>query len=112
MHRFEHVHQTKHVEAENNARLPAELVTLLRDSILNLNAKFDAFNSTITEKIERIERNYDELSVKITSFAPVREIRERSAHSQRSIHSHCAVHCQAHCGHGCGHGCGHMSVHN
>ena len=66
---------------------------MLRDSIVNLNSKFDMFNANITEKIERIERNYDELSVKISSFG---QICSRSNHSH---HSHCALHCQAHCGH-------------
>ncbi len=35
---------------------------------MNLNQKFDSFNNTMTEKITRIERNYDELSVKMSSI--------------------------------------------
>lgn len=50
--------------------IPAELVTLLRDSILNLNQKFDTFSNSVTDKIDKIERNYDDLSLKIDSLAP------------------------------------------
>ena len=37
---------------------PADLVALLRDSIMNLNSKFDKFSETVSDKITTIERNY------------------------------------------------------
>lgn len=43
---------------------------MLRNTILDINQKFDAFNSTISDKIERIERNYDDLNSKLDSLVP------------------------------------------
>ena len=46
-----------------------DLVALLRDSIMNLNSKFDKFNETVTCKIETIEKNYANLNAKIDSLS-------------------------------------------
>lgn len=46
----------------------ADLMAMLRDSIMNLNQKFDRFNETVTGKIEKIERNYEQLSAKIDTL--------------------------------------------
>ena len=41
---------------------------MLTDSIANLNTKFDKFNDTISGKINQIENNYNEMSMKIDSI--------------------------------------------
>ena len=42
---------------------------MLRDSIANLNTKFDTFNERISGKITAIERNYENLNTKIDNMA-------------------------------------------
>lgn len=72
-HDYRHHSQAEHVQQfgsknQDAHALPADLVALLRDSILNLNQKFDSFNQTINEKIEKIERNYEDLSTKLDNL--------------------------------------------
>lgn len=43
-------------------------MAMLQASITNLNQKFDRFNDTVTEKIDKIEKNYETLNAKIDSL--------------------------------------------
>ena len=47
----------------------SDLVTLLHESILNLNTKFDQFNESVTGKISTIEQNYKQLNARIDMLA-------------------------------------------
>ena len=48
-----------------SSKAPADLVTLLHESIQNLNTKFDKFNESVSGKISAIERNYQQLNARI-----------------------------------------------
>ena len=52
---------TTKVASTNNV----DIVSMLRDSIMSLNQKFDTFNTTVTTKIDAIESNYVDLNSKI-----------------------------------------------
>ena len=54
-----------------------DLVTLLHESILNLNTKFDKFNENVNGKISAIERNYEKLNARIDKFT-MEDINERA----------------------------------
>ena len=41
---------------------------LLRNTILDINQKFDTFNTVISDKVERIERNYEDLNSKLDTL--------------------------------------------
>ena len=45
-----------------------DIISQLRDSIENLNSKFDSFNETISNKITVIEENYQDLNAKIDAL--------------------------------------------
>ena len=55
-----------------------DLVTLLHESILNLNTKFDKFNENVNGKISAIERNYEKLNARIDKFT-MEDINERAS---------------------------------
>ena len=46
-----------------------DLVTLLHESILNLNTKFDKFNESVSGKISAIEMNYNHLNARLDELA-------------------------------------------
>lgn len=52
-------------DGQITGKIDADLMTMLR----NLNTKFDNFNETISSKISLIEKNYQDLNVKIDSIA-------------------------------------------
>lgn len=52
-------------DGQITGKIDADLMTMLR----NLNTKFDNFNETISSKISLIEKNYQDLNVKIDSMA-------------------------------------------
>lgn len=55
-------------DGQITGKIDADLMTMLR----NLNTKFDNFNETISSKISLIEKNYQDLNVKIDSMASKR----------------------------------------
>ena len=55
-----------------------DLVTLLHESILNLNTKFDKFNENVNGKISAIERNYEKLNARIDMIT-MEDVNERAS---------------------------------
>ena len=55
-----------------------DLVTLLHESILNLNTKFDKFNENVNGKINAIERNYEKLNARIDMIT-MEDVNERAS---------------------------------
>ena len=55
-----------------------DLVTLLHESILNLNTKFDQFNENVNGKISAIERNYEKLNARIDMIT-MEDVNERAS---------------------------------
>jgi len=44
-------------------------MAFLKNSLMNLNSKFDQMNEKVTGKIDSIEKNYENLNSKIDSLA-------------------------------------------
>lgn len=59
------VSRGKKQQKADSSKDSVDLVTLLHESILNLNTKFDKFNESVTGKISAIERNYKQLNARI-----------------------------------------------
>ena len=63
--KVKNVNLGKQQKVVQTSKAPADLVTLLHESIQNLNTKFDKFNENVSGKISAIERNYQQLNARI-----------------------------------------------